>query len=129
MTTTTQQQVPIPEKPNPLEGSIQDEIDRIKLAAEYVRLGGIIEQANERRDEIANKLRALAYGSHAAGELTISIQHNRRPDSARIVAEYPQEQYPSIYKSTVDVAAFKRYVAPIIVESFQVEGPAKVIIK
>jgi hypothetical protein len=113
----------IPQAPAPAE------VDPAPLAAEYVRLGAVVAEAKERQEEIANQLRNLDYGTHQAGALTVSIQHNRRPNAAKVAEDYPQEQYPSIYKSALDLTAFKRYVAPVIVESYQIEGPAKVLVK
>ena len=123
MTSTTT--IPtIPPAPAP------EEVDPGPLAAEYMRLGAVIAEAKERQEEIANQLRTLDYGTHQAGALTVSVQHNRRPNPARIMEDYPNtNEFAAIYKSSLDLAAFKRYVAPVIYEGYQTEGPAKVIVK
>ncbi|PPF13765.1 hypothetical protein C5B92_16205 [Rathayibacter sp. AY1A4] len=110
--------------------SYREPIDVAALAAEYARLGAVAADAKERQEQIAEQLReGLEFGTHQAGNLAVAIQHNRRPNTAQIEKDYPADQFPAIYVPKLDMAAFRKYVAPIIVENYQVEGAPKVLVK
>lgn len=106
--------------------SYREPIDVTALAAEYARLGAVAADAKERQELLGE---GLEFGTHQAGNLAVAIQHNRRPNTALIEKDYPADQYPAIYVPKLDMAAFRRYVAPIIVENYQVEGAPKVLVK
>jgi hypothetical protein len=108
----------------------QPAVDVAALAAEHAQLGARIADAKERQEEIVELLRAaLEYGTHPAGAMTVAVQHNRRPDTKRLEAEYPQRDFPLLYKSSLDMTGVRKFLPPVVVDAYQIEGPAKVIVK
>ena len=70
-------------------------------------------------------------GTHDIGGTKVQVREYSRLDTRWIETEYPQAQYPQLYKTTtaVDSAAVKKQFAPGVLEEHQVRGAKSVIVK
>lgn len=70
-------------------------------------------------------------GTYDVGDSKVQIKEYSRLDTAWIEEQYPQAQYPQLYKTTtsVDAAAVKKQFAPAVLEEHQVRGAKSVVVK
>lgn len=70
-------------------------------------------------------------GTHEIGDTKVQVREYSRLDTAWIETEYPQAQYPQLYKTTtaVDAAAVKKQFAPQVLEEHQVRGAKSLVVK
>lgn len=103
-----------------------------ELVADRASLKADAEHIAERIAEIDAQLTdRLTVGTHDIDGTKVQIREFSRLDSDWIAAEYPQEQYPQLYKTTtgVDLAAVKKQFAPAVLEEHQVRGAKSVVVK
>ena len=88
-----------------------------------------IDTLKQELDLLTDQLReAYDYGSHTAGDYRVSIQHNKRLNTAAFEKTYPAVRFPHFYKPAVNTAAIKDYLAPVDLEKFYTEGAKKVLV-
>lgn len=99
------------------------------IVREYALLQDRVAPDLARMEEIKKVLKGLDYGTHDIAGLKIGIGHNSRLDAKKAAEMYPEEQYPDLYKTSLDSAALKRVVAPAVYEAMSNEGDPRVTIK
>lgn len=100
--------------------------------AERASLKADAEHITERIAQIDAQLtERLPVGTHDIDGAKVQVREYSRLDTEWIAAEYPQEQYPQLYKTTtgVDLAAVKKQFAPAVLEEHQVRGAKSVVVK
>jgi len=70
-------------------------------------------------------------GTHDIAGTKVQVREYSRLDTAWIEAQYPQAQYPQLYKTatSVDAAAVKKEFAPAVLAEHQVRGAKSVVVK
>jgi hypothetical protein len=104
-----------------------------ELVAERASLKADIEFINERIAQIDAQLieQLDTVGTHDVDGTKVEIREYSRLDTAWIEAEYPQAQYPQLYKTTtgVDAAAVKKQFAPAVLDEHKVRGAKSVVVR
>lgn len=109
-------------------GEITD-IDLDAITAERAQLVALIDELTQRKNAIDDVYREhLVFGTHTLAGLRVSVQHNRRLDNAAIMQAYPVTACPELYKPTIDTTAVKKYIAPVDLDAFYLDGTPKVVV-
>lgn len=103
--------------------SIRDDVARlVTLKAQAERIDEEISLINER-------LRALDYGTHDAGDWSVQVSVNRRLDADRFTQRFPVAQYPTYYRAVPDTKAIQDNFAPVELDQWYVSGAPRVSVK
>lgn len=79
-----------------------------------------IEELKHELDEINAHLAAnLDTGKQQIGKYTVNKIETRRIDTKQLSLDYPIDQYPSLYKESIDNAAVKNMFAPDALELYK----------
>lgn len=100
-----------------------------ELVREYIALDHEIQPMKARQEEIKKVLRDLDMGTHDIAGAKVTISRNARLDAKKFADAYPQDQYPSLYKSAPDNTEIKRVLPPAVIERLQTDGEPRVSIK
>lgn len=103
-----------------------------ELVADRASLKADAEHIAERIAQIDALLtERLPVGTHDIDGVKVQVREYARLDTDWIATEYPQEQYPQLYKTTtgVDLAAVKKQFAPAVLDEHQVRGAKSVVVK
>jgi len=103
-----------------------------ELVAHRASLKADAEHIAERIAQIdAQLVERLAVGTHDIDGTKVQVREYSRLDTDWVAAEYPQADYPQLYKTTtgVDLAAVKKQFAPAVLEEHQVRGAKSVVVK
>lgn len=103
-----------------------------ELVADRASLKADAEHITERIAEIdAQLVERLTVGTHDIDGTKVQVREYSRLDTDWVAAEYPQSDYPQLYKTTtgVDLAAVKKQFAPAVLEEHQVRGAKSVVVK
>lgn len=124
MTTETSTPTPAPAQADPA-------IDLEALALEYAAAAEAAQPFLDKMADIkARLLEALPLGSYQAGPLTVQVKAGARTlDAKKLEAAYPLADNPLFYKATLDTAAVKNLVAPIVLEQYMRQNQTSVVIK
>lgn len=70
-------------------------------------------------------------GTHDVDGTKVEVREYSRLDTAWIEGEYPQSQYPQLYKTStaVDLAAVKKQFAPAVLDEHKVRGAKSIVVK
>jgi hypothetical protein len=103
-----------------------------ELVADRASLKADAEHIAERIAQIDALLtERLPVGTHDIDGMKVQVREYSRLDTDWVAKEYPQEQYPQLYKTTtgVDLAAVKKQFAPAVLDEHQVRGAKSVVVK
>lgn len=103
------------------------------LQAQAERIAVLQAEIKTREDELdslkSQILDAYTPGTYQAGGLKVVVKNGpMRLDAAKIGHDYPQDQYPQLYKSTLDSKAVRGAFAPVALQAYQVAGKPQVVI-
>lgn len=102
------------------------------LVGERASLKADAEHIADRIAQIdAQLVERLPVGTHDIDGTKVQVREYSRLDTDWVAAEYPQADYPQLYKTTtgVDLAAVKKQFAPAVLEEHQVRGAKSVTVK
>lgn len=100
--------------------------ERASLKADVEYIAGRIAQIDA---QLLEQLETV--GTHDVAGTKVEIREYSRIDTAWIESEYPEAQYPQLYKTTtgVDAVAVKKQFAPAVLDEHKVRGAKSVVVK
>ena len=101
-----------------------------QLVARRVELKADAEYIAEQIEQIDAQLIDLlgTVGTHDVAGTKVQIREYSRTDLKKLAADYPADQYPALYATSLDSAAVKKQFAPAALEQYVVHGKKSVVI-
>lgn len=105
------------------------EYDLTRDAAALAKINDSIAELTEVRDSIkARIIEHVNFGTYTAGNLKVTVRHNRRLNAERFTARYSPDEHPALFKPVPDTTAIKQLLAPVDTEDLYDEGAPVVVV-
>ena len=100
-----------------------------EMVARRVEISEQLEQLEQEKQLIDDRLRELGQGTHDAGDWSVSVRVNRRLDPKAFEEAYPVVSFPQLYRPAPNLDAIKENVAPAQLDKFYRDGKPSVVVR